>query len=129
MSTEDGNYNWSLLATQGREQHPGEPLKYITPYTVTLYSQWANIFQNNLRIAFIQLMEKRSWKLFKNKMAWFFSVTLGFSPASLILTKLSPCSSATFKKISRDFNEKNRAIVKYKYTWIISQIPRCEVKH
>ena len=48
MSTEDGNYNWSLLAMQGREQHPGEPPKYITPYMVTLYSQWANIFQNNL---------------------------------------------------------------------------------
>ena len=52
MSTEDGNYNWSLLAMQGREQHPGEPPKYITPYMVTLYSQWANIFQNNLWKAF-----------------------------------------------------------------------------
>lgn len=41
-----------------------EPPMYITPYTVTLYSQH---FPKQLMKS-IRLMEKRSWKLFKNKM-------------------------------------------------------------
>lgn len=51
MSTRDGNYNWGLLAMQGRERQPGH-----VPMHKTLKSYQASIFQNNL-IKSIQLME------------------------------------------------------------------------
>lgn len=43
-----------------------ENLLCISPHIQWHYT--ANIFQS------IQLMEKRSWKLFKTKMAWFFEL-------------------------------------------------------